>query len=153
MKNMQHQGNTKRTDKALKILQEICKENKKYEKKNEDVMDLGYAKVNDESDPEEEVIKKVQPVSRLPTLGNKAKNMSNLNSRNASIDMDRLPPMDKKQLQTIDQTELEGKKVAVTLPLQPDENGDVTKHSKPILYRQNSIKQLVSNDTRRYVSI
>ena len=37
MKNMQHQGNTKRTDKALKILQEICKENKKYEKKNEDV--------------------------------------------------------------------------------------------------------------------
>lgn len=48
MKNMQHQGNTKRTDKALKILQEICKENKKYE----DVVDLGYAKVNDESDPE-----------------------------------------------------------------------------------------------------
>lgn len=50
MKNCRHGGNTKRTDKALKILQEICKENKKHE----DDLDLGYVKVNDESDPEEE---------------------------------------------------------------------------------------------------
>ena len=98
MINMQHGGNTKRTDKALKILQEICKENKKYE----DVVDLGYAKVNDESDPEEEVIQPVKPASKLPSLGNKAKNMSTLNSRNTSIDGERLPQMGKKQLQTVD---------------------------------------------------
>ena len=67
MKNMQHQGNTRRTDKALKILQEICKENKKYEND----VDLGYTKVNDDSDESyEESVERSKITKNLPPVGN-----------------------------------------------------------------------------------
>ena len=43
---MRHGGNTKRTDKALKVLQQIVKANKKYE--GEEI--IKYEKVNDDSE-------------------------------------------------------------------------------------------------------
>ena len=51
MDSMRHDGNTKRTDKALKILMSIVRDNKRNEAKN---AELSYEKVNDDSEEDDE---------------------------------------------------------------------------------------------------
>lgn len=150
MDSMRHDGSTKRTDKALRILQQIVKDNKKNERKN---AFLSYEKVNDDSDEEEEEEDKEEvstsqeaaalrlgQKSNLPSVATTAKNSGLLN-RDSSVERSAtktesrlLPEMGFKELAKAVQHD-SGKKVVISLGLPEDPENRVRKQSKPILYR------------------
>ena len=132
---MHNEGSTKRTDKALKILMQIVKNNKKNEDK-----EISYEKVNDDSEEEEdtpELEKEKQEAmanptvvnfgikSNLPSVDTTAKTTNNAFSRKQTIierqqtDSTKLPEMTFKRLATRVKDDI-SKPVALSIGVKED---------------------------------